>query len=329
MLNDFLAGQAIEDGNEDSSKHEVKKEIVIPQEFKAEYETLKDYMEKNYNVEVTPDAHLELDLGLDSLDIVEILSFIEMSFGIKITEEEFTDIKNVLDMAKFVKERGGEFSDNEVDWKTILSQDTNIELPKSAWVGKLIRFILKPFFSIYFSLKKEGQDKILSEPAIYVGNHQSFLDALIFNQAISSAKMGDTYYLGTIVHFGTPLRKYLAERGNVLIIDINKNLKETLQVSAKVLKEGKNLVIFPEGARTRDGEIQDFKKTFAILSKELNIPVVPFGIKGAYEAMPYGQRIPSMSPITIKFFDKVMPEGLTVEEIVEKSKDEIELWLIK
>ena len=248
---------------------------------------------------------------------------------VKITEEEFTDIKNVLDIAKFVKEKGGEFTENEVDWKTILNQETNIKLPRSAWVGKLMRFILKPMFSFYFSLKKEGQDKILSEPAIYVGNHQSFLDALIFNQAISSSKMEDTYYLGTIVHFDSPLRKYLADRGNVLIIDINKNLKETLQVSAKVLKEGKNLVIFPEGARTRDGEIQDFKKTFAILSKELNIPIVPFGIKGAYEAMPYGQRFPSMMPISIKFFDKVMPEGLTVEEIVEKSKDEIELWLIK
>lgn len=329
MLNDFLKGQAIEDGNEENSAVELKKEIIIPDEYKTEYETLKDYIEKNYNIEVMPDAHLELDLGLDSLDIVEILSFIEMSFGIKITEEEFTDIKNVMDMAKLVKEKGGEFSDNEVDWKTILNQGTDIKLPKSAWVGKVIRFILKPMFSIYFSLKKEGQDKILSEPAIYVGNHQSFLDALIFNQAISSAKMKDTYYLGTIVHFSSPLRKYLADRGNVLIIDINKNLKETLQVSAKVLKEGKNLVIFPEGARTRDGEIQDFKKTFAILSKELNIPVVPFGIKGAYEAMPYGQRFPSMMPISIKFFDKVMPEGLTVEEIVEKSKDEIELWLIK
>lgn len=329
MLNDFLKGQTMEEGNEENSTVELKKEIIIPNEYKTEYETLKDYIEKNYNVEVTPDAHLELDLGLDSLDIVEILSFIEMSFGIKITEEEFTDIKNVLDIAKFVKEKGGEFTENEVDWKTILNQETNIKLPRSTWVGKLMRFILKPMFSFYFSLKKEGQDKILSEPAIYVGNHQSFLDALIFNQAISSSKMEDTYYLGTIVHFDSPLRKYLADRGNVLIIDINKNLKETLQVSAKVLKEGKNLVIFPEGARTRDGEIQDFKKTFAILSKELNIPIVPFGIKGAYEAMPYGQRFPSMMPISIKFFDKVMPEGLTVEEIVEKSKDEIELWLIK
>ena len=45
--------------------------------------------------------------------------------------------------------------------------------------------------------------------------------------------------------------------------------------------------------------------------------------------MPYGQRFPSMMPYIYKVFDKVMPEGLTVEEIVEKSKDEIELWLIK
>ncbi len=92
-------------------------------------------------------------------------------------------------MAKLVKEKGGEFSENEVDWKTILNQDTDIKLPRSAWVGKLMRLLLKPMFSIYFSLKKEGQDKIPLEPAIYVGNHQSFLDALIFNQAISSAKM--------------------------------------------------------------------------------------------------------------------------------------------
>ncbi len=82
-----------------------------------------------------------------------------MSFGIKITEEEFTDIKNVLDIAKFVKEKGGEFTENEVDWKTILNQETNIKLPRSAWIGKLMRFILKPMFSFYFSLKKKGRIK--------------------------------------------------------------------------------------------------------------------------------------------------------------------------
>ncbi len=151
----------------------------------------------------------------------------------------------------------------------------------------------------------------------------------MFNQAIPMKMMNDTYYIATVVQFDTPLRRYLAERGNVLIVDINKNLKETLQVSAEVLREGKNLVIFPEGARTRDGELQEFKKTFAILSKELNVPVVPFGIKGAYKAMPYGSKFPSMYPIKIKFFDKICPENLTIEEIVEKSKEEIESWLMR
>ena len=330
MLNDFLKGEVVEEGAEGTVvNQQSKKEIEVPEELKEIYTTLKENIERNYDAQVTPDAHLELDLGLDSLDIVEILSFVENSYGVKIKEEEFTNIKNVLTLAEFIKNHGGTFSNVEIDWKSILNERIDIDLPKSAWVGKLIRIITMPIFSLYFSLKKESQDKISNEPAIYVGNHQSFLDALMFNQAIPMKMMNDTYYIATVVHFDTPLRRYLADRGNILIVDINKNLKETLQVSAEVLREGKNLVIFPEGARTRDGELQEFKKTFAILSKELNVPVVPFGIKGAYKAMPYGSKFPSMYPIKIKFFDKIYPENLTIEEIVEKSKEEIQSWLMR
>lgn len=330
MLNDFLKGEVVEEGAEGTVvNQQSKKEIEVPEELKEIYTTLKENIERNYDAQVTPDAHLELDLGLDSLDIVEILSFVESSYGVKIKEEEFTNIKNVLTLAEFIKNHGGTFSNVEIDWKSILNERIDIDLPKSAWVGKLIRIITMPIFSLYFSLKKESQDKISNEPAIYIGNHQSFLDALMFNQAIPMKMMNDTYYIATVVHFDTPLRRYLADRGNVLIVDINKNLKETLQVSAEVLREGKNLVIFPEGARTRDGELQEFKKTFAILSKELNVPVVPFGIKGAYKAMPYGSKFPSMYPIKIKFFDKIYPENLTIEEIVEKSKEEIQSWLMR
>lgn len=330
MLNDFLKGEVVEEGAEGTVvNQQSKKEIEVPEELKEIYTTLKENIERNYDAQVTPDAHLELDLGLDSLDIVEILSFVENSYGVKIKEEEFTNIKNVLTLAEFIKNHGGTFSNVEIDWKSILNERIDIDLPKSAWVGKLIRIITMPIFSLYFSLKKESQDKISNEPAIYIGNHQSFLDALMFNQAIPMKMMNDTYYIATVVHFDTPLRRYLADRGNILIVDINKNLKETLQVSAEVLREGKNLVIFPEGARTRDGELQEFKKTFAILSKELNVPVVPFGIKGAYKAMPYGSKFPSMYPIKIKFFDKIYPENLTIEEIVEKSKEEIQSWLMR
>ena len=324
MLADFLkkADEEVKDNSQ------LKKEpVAIPQDLLSEYETLKKYLESTFNVEVEPDLHLELDLGLDSLDIVEILSFIETSFGVKISEEQFSNLKNILDIAKYIKDNGGEYHQENLDWKSILNQDIDVPLPKSSFMIGFTRLLFKPIFMLYFRLRKLDTDKIPETPAIYVGNHQSFLDAFIFNQAMPSSKLKDTYFIAVAVHFDTPLRRYLADRGNIIIIDINKNLKETLQISAKVLKEGKNLVIFPEGARTRDGELQEFKKTFAILSKELNIPVVPFGIRGAYEAMPYGSSFPKATPIDIKFFDEIEPEELTIDEIVKDTKKEIHDWL--
>ena len=324
MLKDFIK-KADEEVSENS---QVKKEpVAIPQEFLSEYETLKKYLESTFNVEIEPDFHLELDLGLDSLDIVEILSFIETNFGVKISEEQFSNLKNILDIAKFIKDSGGEYHQEELDWKSILNQEIDVPLPKSSFMTGFTKLLFKPIFMLYFRLRKLDTDKIPNNPAIYVGNHQSFLDALIFNQAMPYSKLKNTYFIAVAIHFDTPIRRYLADRGNILIIDINKNLKETLQISAKVLREGKNLVIFPEGARTRDGELQEFKKTFAILAKEMNIPVVPFGIRGAYEAMTYGSVFPKASPIDIKFFDEIEPEELTVDEIVQESRKEIHDWL--
>lgn len=324
MLKDFLAKSDEELKNSDQVK---KESVEVPKELVSEYETLKKYLESTFNAEVEPDSHLELDLGLDSLDIVEILSFIETNFGVKISEEQFSNLKNILDIAKFIKENGGEYHEESMDWQSILNQDIDIPLPKSSFMIGFTKLLFKPIFLLYFRLRKLDVEKISDSPAIYVGNHQSYLDALIFNQAMPNRKLKETYYIAVAVHFDTPLRRYLADRGNVIIIDINKNLKETLQISAKVLREGKNLVIFPEGARTRDGELQEFKKTFAILSKELNIPVVPFGIRGAYEAMPYGSGFPKPSPIDIRFFDEIDPEELTIDEIVSEAKKEIQDWL--
>ena len=89
------------------------------------------------------------------------------------------------------------------------------------------------------------------------------------------------------------------------------------------------MVIFPEGARTRDGELNEFKKSFAVLSKELGVPVVPFGIDGAYEALPFGSIFPRPKKVTVKFFDPIYPDDYKVEEIVETTRNTIELWLKK
>ena len=61
-----------------------------------------------------------------------------------------------------------------------------------------------------------------------------------------------------------------------------------------------------------------------MLSKELDIPVVPFAINGAYDLMPYGKGVPSSGKMSITILDKILPENKSVEEIVKITRDSIE-----
>lgn len=314
--------------NGSEEKEEQKEEKKISAEVGTkEYMAIEKYLRENHGVDVKPESHLELDLGLDSLDLVEILSFIDASFGVDIKEEEFVEIGSIEDLCKLIRKRGGDYHNEEVNWKRILDQDIQIDMPKSSIVSRIMKVLTAPIFKFHLKLKKSGLENIPDTPCIFAGNHQSLADGFALNQSLPNRIMKKTYYLATVNQFKSPLRLFLAKRGNVVIIDINKNLKETLQAAAKVLKEGKNLVIFPEGARTRDGELQEFKKSFAILSKELNIPVVPFGLEGAYEAMPYGTSFPNKGNMKFKFFPAIDPKDKSLEEIMNETKGTIGEWI--
>ncbi|MGL4785322.1 MAG: 1-acyl-sn-glycerol-3-phosphate acyltransferase, partial [Cetobacterium sp.] len=327
MLKDLLKGSNLIKGTPDEivpekegeKRGSTSKEINT-QEFKAISKfigTLHD------EIEIIPESHLEIDLGLDSLDIVEIITFIQNTFGVDISEEDFSRIKTVEALCQYVREKGGNFEEKEINWKKIFEEPVDLKMPSSKYVIP-ITTILKPLFTWYIKLEKNTNKLEKTSPVIYIGNHQSMLDAFAFGQALPKDILKNTYFLAINIHFEGKIKKYLAENGNVILIDVNKNLKETLKIAAKVLKEGKNLVIFPEGARTRDGELQDFKKTFAMLSKELDIPVVPFAINGAYDLMPYGKGVPSSGKMSITILDKILPENKSVEEIVKVTRDSIE-----
>ncbi|MGL5663983.1 MAG: 1-acyl-sn-glycerol-3-phosphate acyltransferase, partial [Cetobacterium sp.] len=327
MLKDLLKGSNLIKGTPDEivpekegeKRGSTSKEINT-QEFKAISKfigTLHD------EIEIIPESHLEIDLGLDSLDIVEIITFIQNTFGVDISEEDFSRIKTVEALCQYVREKGGNFEEKEINWKKIFEEPVDLKMPSSKYVIP-ITTILKPLFTWYIKLEKNINKLEKISPVIYIGNHQSMLDAFAFGQALPKDILKNTYFLAINIHFESKIKKYLAENGNVILIDVNKNLKETLKIAAKVLKEGKNLVIFPEGARTRDGELQDFKKTFAMLSKELDIPVVPFAINGAYDLMPYGKGVPSSGKMSITILDKILPENKSVEEIVKVTRDSIE-----
>ena len=301
-----------------NKKEEKVQNIVEPST--EEYKNISAFLKSIKNKPIIPNAHLELDLGLDSLDTVELLSHIEGTFGVKIDEQTFVEHCTVEKLAEYVEKHSKEMmNDTKMDWKEILSKDTEGELPKSNRIGKIIKFILKPAFLFFVKVKKEGIENIeKNEPVIFAGNHQSFLDGFIVNQAVPNSVLDKTYYFADIKHFKKGYMKFMGENSNIIFVDINKNLVNSLQMLSKALRNGKNIVIFPEGTRTRDGKINNFKKFFAILSKELNIPIVPFVLDGAYEAYPPSSKYPKGGDVKVKFLEKIYPSDMSYEEITEK-----------
>lgn len=318
LLNDFIKRAENPEAKQEK-KISSSKEIDSNEfkEIKRFLTTLKD------NDDIIPEAHLEIDLGLDSLDLVELISFVETTYGVEITEKDFSKIKTVEELILFIREKGGVFENQQTNWKTIFSEPVDIKLPSSKYI-RVGKMILSPFFALYIKLNKNLKKLQNKKPVIYIGNHQSMLDVILFGQSLPCSILKDCYFIAVDSHFNGSLRKHIVNNTNTILINKNKNLKETLKIAVHILNSGKNLVIFPEGARTRDGKLQEFKKTFAILSKELDIPVVPFVIKGAYELMPYGTKFPKGGEVSIEFLDEILPENRSVEEIVEISYKKIE-----
>ncbi len=303
-----------------------KREEIVEPDFE-EYKILSTYLKGITNREVAPNAHLELDLGLDSLEFVEVLAFLENTFGVEIRDELFLENPTVEELARYLETHSDEIVDYDTNWEQILNKDVVAKLPKDNRLGQFYKVLFSPILKFYLGHKVSGLKNIIEKPVIFAGNHQSFADGSIFTHALSSKILSDTYFTAKVKHFKSSAMVFQAEHCNCLIIDINKKLTETLQTLSSVLKQGKNLVIFPEGVRSRDGKMGEFKKAFAILAKELEIPIVPFGIKGAYKLFDKKRLFLRPGKIEIQFFKQILTKGLSYDEIVAKTERSIKKWV--
>jgi long-chain acyl-CoA synthetase len=109
-------------------------------------------------------------------------------------------------------------------------------------------------------------------------------------------------------HVRKRLVRAIADRCNTIVMDPKRGFLESLQQLAAGLRDGKCLMIFPEGTRTGDGTLGPFKDSYAILASELTVPVVPVVINGAHAVLPRGKRIPKLHlPITITYLPPMRP----------------------
>ena len=297
-----------------------------PEPDMEEYRIIKQYIEQEKKVHVKPSSHVETDLAMDSLDKVGLQGFIEHTFGMRLVVDEMASFANIKEMAEHVASCKTKVEVEEVDWHSLLNENvSDLRIPQASCLFPFVNKCFKLFFRVYNSLRIHGRIQIPAKgPYILAPNHQSFVDAPVVLSGLTWRQIKSCYFFATEQHVKSKFRRALADRNNTIIME-QAHLKESIQKLAQVLKNGKNIVIFPEGSRTHDGELGDFKLSFAILSKELNIPIIPVCIRGAYEALPRHRKYLYPRHIEVHYLPPVIPTSdITYQQLADKVKQAIQ-----
>ena len=83
-------------------------------------------------------------------------------------------------------------------------------------------------------------------------------------------------------------------------------------------------MIFPEGARTRDGKLLEFRPFYAILSQTYNIPIIPVVFEGSYEALKSGTLLPKRTKIKMTYLKPIYPDDMSYDEINRRVREAVE-----
>ena len=130
-------------------------------------------------------------------------------------------------------------------------------------------------------------------PVLILGNHQSFFDPIAF--AVASRR--PLVYLARKTLFKPAWFAWLIRSLNAVPVDQEGVAKEGFKTILRHLQAGEAVLVFPEGTRTETGALSPLKPGIQLLIKRLRMPIVPMGIAGAFEALPYWETVPKLSPL--------------------------------
>lgn len=147
-----------------------------------------------------------------------------------------------------------------------------------------------------FSFKVVHGERIIENGgALLAMNHQSFVDPPLAGICCKR----DIYFLARKTLLDWPILGPILPKMNVVPVNQERADMSALKTVIKLVKAGHCTIIFPEGGRTEDGELQPAQPGLGLVIAKTLVPVIPMRIFGAYEAYPTGAKFPKRHPITI------------------------------
>lgn len=251
---------------------------------------------------IREESVLEDDLAIDSLNLFELCVEIEKQFGVDLTNciSAQLTVKQLCEMI----EHQGENAQNTV------SYDVE-QYPMKRHIGdRFTLSVFRCFTKLFYKFEVSGVEYIPEKgPYIICANHQSHLDGMwIMAAGKQKIKLEDFCCMAKQEHLDSGIsRRGLRLTGGIPVAR-GANTSPALKRVLECLQQGKVVLIHPEGTRTTDGKIGEFKSGAEKIALEADVPILPVRIEGAYEIYPKNQKLPHMIrkggryPLKIQFY---------------------------
>lgn len=302
-LQRFLLEPLLEKEQED------RPETVENESLGETFDLLKQFVESETETTATADSHFEIDLSMDSLTRVALMAYVESTFGVPLTAEQLEENSSLRQLTNFIENQAHSTKEENLSWRDILlDKISQVRINKPGIVNWFINVFFKSSMPFVYKMNGSGKENIPEEPCIMVANHRSYMDAPSIISQLTVPQARKTYFFAKAKHWKSGFMAFMAKKNNVILMDINQNVTQSLQQVAAALMRGKNVIIFPEGTRSKDGKLSPFKETFAIISQALNVPIVPVVVEGTERALNHWGKLPVLRfgcPISVRFLKPI------------------------
>ncbi len=190
-------------------------------------------------------------------------------------------------------------------WTTPPAWDDHLFTAFRLSFGSLLR--------LWFRMRIEGPTPPKG-PYVLAANHRSFVDPLVLGAATNARIV----YLMTEVVWRARGLNWFYRWNRAVPVSARGGNRDALRAARIVLQQGRVLGIFPEGGLSRDGLPMLGSPGAVSLVMQEQVPIVPVGIVGAFEAMPPGATWPRPRPITIRFGQPILPAELELQGVGDR-----------
>jgi long-chain acyl-CoA synthetase len=283
------------------------------------------------------DAVLDSDLGLSSLDRVELISALEDRYQVDLSETRFSAARTVGDVERMLR--------GEARLRVEYHYPRWVLRWPVTWARLLVHYLLgKPAMMLLGWPRIEGRENLRgwSGPMLVVCNHISDVD-FAFVQAALPTRLGNRIATATRGEDLEALHRPAVGRGffgeiydrarwvlgvsllNLFPLPREAGFRQSFAYAGEAVDRGYSVLVFPEGRHTVDGKINPFRAGIGLLANNLGIPVLPMRIRGLFEVKQAGKKFAAPWKICVRIGEPMkFPAGSAPERIAQELQTAVE-----